>query len=390
MRGSLLLDVYVLRRFVFSLLVSLTGLLLITIVVDLTGNIDTFIDFQASPRAIALYYLYRLPYWTVLVLPVAALLGTLFALNSLARTSEVTAMKALGISLYRILMPVFACGVITSLLAFVLTDRIVPAATYRFNLVRDQITAYRRPDGSRRQLLLQDVDGQLIFARSYDAAQERASNVTYESRNGHRIAVRANARAMEWRTDSWVLLDGVLWSVTDGEAGGDEESATGGEAGGEVANVDEEAAGAARDALTATEFDSLRLTRLTLLPEDLGRLQKTPEEMSYAELRRYIDRAIANGEDATRHLVDLHLKLSFPLTCFIIVVLGAPIGANARRTGMANSLGLGTMVCFVFYSSVKAGQALGWNQVISPWAGAWGTNIIFGILSLLLLRLAHK
>ena len=73
--------------------------------------------------------------------------------------------------------------------------------------------------------------------------------------------------------------------------------------------------------------------------------------------------------------MDLYLKISFPVTCLIIVVVGAPFAANARRAGLANSFGLGALICFTFYSLVKAGQALGWNQIVAPLTGAWMGNL---------------
>jgi len=354
-----LLDIYLLRRFLLCLFFSILSLVLIAIIIDLTENIDTFIDFQARPAHILLYYVYHTPYWIILTLPIATLLGTLFALTSLARRHEITAIKAVGVSLYRLLLPVFAFALLFSGLAFLFTDYVVPGATYRYNSIRDQITRYSRTDGSRRQVLLQDVDGQLIFARTYDAVRRRAQEVSWEQRREHRVVERIVARRLERRQSRWLLLQGHRYRF-------------------------------AADAPQPVAFDTLELSSLTLLPADFSRQHKKPEEMSYAELAYYIQRAVANGEDATRHLVDLHLKISFPFTCFVIILLGAPLGANARRAGLVNCFGLGILICFAFYSCVKAGQALGWNKVLTPWVGAWGANIFFGILSLILLWRAHK
>lgn len=359
MPGSRLLDRYLLRRFLLSLGLSVAALLLVCIVIDLTENLDTFIDFDASPWQVALYYVYHTPYWVVLTLPIAALLGTLFALTALARHSEVTAMKALGISLHRQLMPVILAAALFSAAAFLFTDRVVPAATYRYNNIRDQISSYARSDGSRRLVLLQDADGQFLYARTYDANVQRAYDVSWEQLRQGRLAERLTARRMQWQDGTWVMEDGLRYPL--GEAAGQ-----------------------------PVAFAQAALPSLKLLPEDLARQQKKPEEMNYAELSRYIDRATASGEDATRYRVDLYLKVSFPLTCFIVVLLGAPLGANTRRAGLANSFGLGILICFVFYSCVKAGQALGWNQVVAPWAGAWVANILFGTLSLALFYRAHK
>jgi len=355
-----ILDLYLLRRYLWSLLFSILTLLLLSIVVDLIETIDLFIDFGARYGQILAYYLYRTPYWVILTLPIATLLATMFSLTSFARRNEITAMKTAGVSLPRLLLPIFVFALLFSGLAFLLTDYVVPPATYHYNSIRNQIRSYNRSDGSRRQVLLQDVDGQLIFARSYDAGQKRAHEVSWEKLQDYKTTARVIARHLEWRRDKWIVLQGRHYVFT----------ATG--------------------APQISVFDSLEMSSLTLLPEDFARQQKKPEEMGYRELAAYIDRSHANGEDVTRRLVDLHLKISFPFTCFIIVVLGAPLAANARRAGLANSFGLGALICFSYYSLVKAGQALGWNQVMPPLAGAWLGNIVFGILCLILLWRAHR
>jgi lipopolysaccharide export system permease protein len=230
-------------------------------------------------------------------------------------------------------------------------------ATKRYNDTRDEIRSYRRSDGSRRQVLLQDVDGQLLSARSYEHGKRRAHQVLWEQQvNGVTIR-RVAGRLLEWRDTGWVILDGREFSF-------------------------------AKSGPRVAAFDSLTLSSLTLLPDDLARQRRQPEEMNYSELRAYIDRALANGEDATRNLVDLHLKVAFPLTCFVILLLGAPVAANARG-GRANSFGIGVLICFVFYSCVKAGQALGWNGIIDPWLGAWIANLLFGAIGAVMLRRAH-
>ncbi|MFH1570944.1 MAG: LPS export ABC transporter permease LptG [Gemmatimonadota bacterium] len=352
------LDRYLLQRYVLHLGYSMAALLALAVVVDLTQNIDTFIDHQAALGQIVRYYLFRAPYWIILTLPVAVLLGTLFTLTGLARRSEITAVKAAGISLYRFLAPLFAFGLAFGGLAFVFTDLVVPPATFRYNSIRNEIRAYSRSDGSRRQVLLQDVDGQVIFARSFDYGRERAHDVLWEQASGSRVVARATAERLDWQGDHWSLVAGRRYDLEDG--------------------------------LSVAPFESLRLDQLTLGPADLARQQKVPEEMSFGELAAYIDRARANGEDVTRDLVDLHLKVAFPLTCFVILLLGAPVAAGTRRSSRANTFGVGVLVCFVFYSCVKAGQALGWNGLLEPWLGAWAANLLFGALGLVLLWRAHK
>ena len=354
------LDRYVLSRYLGSLALSALAMWLITVVVDLIENIDTFIDHEAALGQIARYYLFRTPYWLLLALPITTLLGTLFSLGGLARRSEIVAAKAAGISLHRLLAPLYIFSVIMAIAAVWFTDVVVPGATFRYNSTRDAIRSYSRSDGSRRQVLLQDVAGQFVFARSYDHTRRRAQEVTWERTDGSRTIERAIARVALWRPDPgrWMMTDGHYYQLDGPE-------------------------------LQVAPFDSLALSQLTLTPDDFSRQQKEPEEMDYAELSRYVKRARANGEDVKRHLVDLHLKIAFPFTCVVIFLLGAPLGAATRRSGRASAFGLGMLICFVFYGSVKAGQALGWNGILEPWLGAWLAMLLFGGLGLVLLRRAH-
>ena len=359
------LDRYVLRRHVGSLAMSAVAMWLVTVVIDLTENIDTFIDHEASFRQILRYYVFRSPYCILLALPITTLLGTLFSLGGLARRSEIIAAKAAGVSLHRLLMPLYGFSILMTLGAVWFTDFVVPGATYRYNAARDEIRSYSRTDGSRRQVLLQDVAGQFVFARSYDHQRRRAHEITWERTRGSHTIERATARVALWRPNfeaqdsgRWMLLDGHYHLLDQAE-------------------------------LQVAAFDSMALTHLTLTPKDFSRQQKAPEEMNYAELSSYIQRARANGEDVARNLVDLHLKISFPFTCIVVFLLGAPLGAATGRNGRASSFGLGVLICFVFYGSVKAGQALGWNGFLAPWLGAWLVMLIFGTIGLVFLRRAH-
>ena len=354
------LDRYILSRHLGSLALSAFAMWLITVVVDLIENIDTFIDHQAALGQIASYYLYRTPYWVLLALPITTLLGTLFSLGGLARRSEIVAAKAAGISLHRLLAPLYLFSLVMALAAMWFTDTIVPVATFRYNSTRDTIRSYSRTDGSRRQVLLQDVAGQYVFARSYDHQRRRAHELTWEKTDGSRTTERATAQVAVWRpiAERWVMTNGHYYLLDGAD-------------------------------LQVAAFDSLALTQLTLTPDDFARQQKVPEEMDYAELAGYIQRGQANGEDVKRHLVDLHLKIAFPFTCVVVFLLGAPLGAATRRSGRASAFGMGMLICFVFYGSVKAGQALGWNGILAPWLGAWLAMLLFGGLGLLLLRRAH-
>ena len=350
---------YIARRLLLCLTLTTSSFLLITIVIDLAENLDTFIDFEATLPLMILYYIYRIPYWLILILPISCLLGSIFALTSLTRHNEIAAMKTIGFSINHILLPVFCCGITVSALAFIFTDYVVPKATSRHNDVNNQIMAQQSSDGSQRHVLIQGIRGQIIFARNYDAKKKYAEDISVEIFENFILSERIVAQHLFWRKPNWVSVDGYRY--TFGER-----------------------------TQRATRFDTLVIPGLELTPADFTRQIKLPEEMTYSELKRYISRGNARGEDVIRHRVDLHLKSAVPFACLIIMVLGATIGANTHQTNISNSFGFGILICFGYYSCLKIGQALGWNGLLSPWLSAWFTNMLFVSLTICLIWRTNK
>ena len=350
---------YIARRIITCLTLTTSSLMLVTIVIDLAENLDTFIDFQATPQLIFLFYIFRIPYWLILILPISCLFGSIFAFTSLTRHNEIVGMKTVGIGINHILLPVFGCGLTISGLAFIFTDYVVPITTLRHNEINSQIMAQQSDDGSQRRVLIQGKQGQIIFARNYDANRKYAKDVSIEIFSESILSERILAKHLFWRKPDWISVDVQHYQFKE-------------------------------ESQIVTKFDTLLISDLKLTPIDFTRQIKLPEEMTYSELENYILRASARGEDVIRHRVDLQLKLAIPFACFVIIVLGATIGARTHRSSITNSFGFGILICFGFYSSLKIGQALGWNNLISPWFSAWYTNILYTCLTLCIIWKTNK
>jgi len=354
-----ILSRYIFRNFLFWLVLSTIGFLSLFVIVDLIDHLDNFIDRKAaSPMLVVQYYLYSLPYNAMLCLPIAMLLSTLFTLGGLAKNNEILAMKASGITLYRIFAPILVFAFAVSGMMFLTGEFLMPVANERKEEIWEKTRGKTRV-GNQQNVILQDVDGQVVFAGYYDAQQRAARNVSIERYSASSLLRRIVGKRMGWAGEGWLVEAGELWEfeVEDGRA---------------------------------TQFDTLRVTSLTLLPSDFERRQKDPEEMSYWELQQYIERVHRNGGDASRWLVDLYLKISFPLINFIIVLFGAPVSTGTRRTGKALNFGIGVFVSFVYYGFIKSGQALGRNGLLHPIPAAWMANVLFFGLAVFLLIRARK
>ena len=124
--------------------------------------------------------------------------------------------------------------------------------------------------------------------------------------------------------------------------------------------------------------------RLTITPSDIEKKQRKPEEMSYTELREFIDNQERAGQNVARWLVDYYSKMSFPCACLVVVLFGVPFSANRRR-GVAVEFGISVAVTFIYLAFMKASQVFGYNGDLNPLLTAWLANGVFltaGIVNL--------
>jgi lipopolysaccharide export system permease protein len=185
-----------------------------------------------------------------------------------------------------------------------------------------------------------------VFIGYYNAADSSANKISIQEYEGVFIVHRIDAKVMYWRGKGWQAINGYERAFQ-----GESES--------------------------AVPFDTLRLPQLSFTPEVLTKVQKDPEEMSYRELEKFIAEVANNGGDPQRWYVDLHLKIAFPFTSFIIVLFGAPLAAGRVRSGGAVGVALTLMITFLYFGMIKTGQSLGQNGSLPPLLGAWLGNVIF-------------
>jgi len=112
--------------------------------------------------------------------------------------------------------------------------------------------------------------------------------------------------------------------------------------------------------------------------------------MNLFEMRDYIVKLRASGARVANYLVDLHLKLAFPLINFIVVMIGAPIATRLRLQSAALGFGLSIAIAFVFYAFMRAGQAFGHSGVLPPYLAAWLGDLVFGAVGVVMMARAQR
>jgi lipopolysaccharide export system permease protein len=382
-----ILDRYLIRQFGLALLFSLIAFWVVFFVVDLVEHVDSFIDKHAPVSLVIKYYFYYTPYMLALTLPVAMLLACLFSLGQLARHNELTAMKSTGISLYRIVLPILILSFLISLFVVGFGGVIVPAAFQK----KEEIKTIEIEKGDRERGLIisnvfvQDEEGRVFHLATYDISKQRGTDALLQRFEGGRLKEEIRAKRVKWENNGWVFEEGVerVFSDALNENSPSEESNKSRSDSSLKSKLDSETE-------DYRPFERLFLLDLKIKPQALARRQKKPDEMGYFELAEYVKMKKRAGQVVAKESTDLHLKIAFPFVNFIIVLFGAPLAANPKRSGLAIGFAVSLFISFVFYTLIRMGQSFGYSEKLPPLIAAWATNILFAILGTILLIKAKK
>lgn len=357
------LDLYLASRFIRMIVVAVASFVIIFVSVDAFDHFTRWVDKDVSAGAFAKYYFYGLPYIIVLVLPVAVLLSSLFLVSSLSRRNELVAMRAAGISIPRIFLPLLIVGGLTSVFELGVGDFIVSNATYQQTQVeRVEINNQEPINYSRRSNFPhRSPDGAILDIGFFNGQTAVMTDVTVEwFDDSSKVTRRLDLDRMSWEDSTWVGY-GVVSRVF-GPSG----------------------------ALAFSEADSLPIPEITELPEDFGSRQKAPGEMNFLELYGYIEKVNLAGGDSRGLMVEFYLKFFFPLSNLIMVFVGAPLALRNPRSGKASSIGLAILLAFIFFSLLRFGQTLGHKGALPPLIAAGIADTAFIALGLLLLARASR
>jgi lipopolysaccharide export system permease protein len=345
------LDRYVFAEFTKIFVATALGFPVLLTVIDLTDNLDKYLGRKLPRGDIALSYVYGLPDAVYLVLPAAVLFATIFTIGALTRHSEITAAKASGISFYRVATPIFVASVMVAGLAAILSE-VAPVANRRVVELRQEATystgterynfAFGAAEG--RVYKIQQLQ---VGTGSLEALQIERRGMEGDSTYPTFIASAQRAR---WQPDNgWLVLNGTMHVLTDSRPN------------------------------LSIKFDSLRDRNFIETPTQLMASPKTPQDMRYAELGRYIRAMERSGSDVNTIKVDRALKIAIPVTCIIIALFGAPLATSTQRGGAAWGIGLSLGVTITFLIFIQLTRAIGGEAVLDPNLAAWLPNTLFAL-----------
>jgi lipopolysaccharide export system permease protein len=359
-----ILDRYILKKFLTGLFGTVLAFTVIVFVVDFVERGWRIIErYHVSMPVIALYYVNYLPFYVILAFPVAMLVSTLFSIGSLAKNRELDVMKASGLSLYRIAAPVLIAAFIISI-GVMLFAEFVLTNTER---IKDEIKSTqieKRPPISkiaRHEIKVPGENGWIVLGENYDIESKIVQGVRVHRIVDNRITKTYSAERMIYSDSGWVMINGNRQDFQD-----------------------------TLSASSFTKFKSLWAPFLTQTPDMMAELPIPPRQVNFFQLQKKIAQAKLLGESVYKDQVELYLKITFPLANFILVLIGAPLAANPRRSGPSVGFGLSVIISFIFFVFIRIGQSFGNAGKLPPLLAASIGDIVFLTVGLFMLYKAKK
>jgi LPS export ABC transporter permease LptF/LPS export ABC transporter permease LptG len=360
-----LLDDYVLRDFFLYLGMIVSTFLVLLLVFTLFELLGDILRNQTPAIVVAEYLLNVSPYLLYSVAPLIMLLAVLITFGLMNRSNEITAIKATGTSIYRIVMPVLAAAAVLAAGLFFADQFYLPHTNKRQEALHNRIKGkppqtYLRPD--RKWIFGQHND--IYYYQFFDPDRDQFANLTIFQLDpaSFSITQRIHADRAHWAEsmNRWIYEQGWQRSLR----------------------------GAAIAPDGYRSFDVSTFPELGEAPSYFKKEVKQYSEMNYEELRRYIRDLQQSGFDVVRLRVQLNKKLSYPLITLIMAVLAVPFSLSAAKKGAITGVAVAVGIAVVYTVVSRLLEAMGNFSLLPPALAAWSPDLIFALVgAYLILRI---
>lgn len=351
-----ILDRYLIKQYLQTIFFGILAFSLLFVIIDVMENLDDFIDQNVPYHVVFHYYLVFMPEMIKMMTPVAVLFGALFTAGKASNLSELTAIKASGVSMYRFMAPFLVTTLVISFASIYFSGYVVPMANQtKLNIEMNYLNRNQVYGGNN--LFFQDSETRIVNIAYFDDGRNQANRVSVQNfakDDPTKMVSRTDAVRMVYDSTShdWTAYNGISRTFF-------------------------------ADSQKADYFDKRKIDNLNFTPGDLARKQQKPEEMNLSELSDLIDSQKHSGTDPTNAQIEYYSRFSFPMASIIVVLFGLTISANKRKGTVAAQIGFNILATFIYLVFMKVSQAFGKNGALDPMLTAWAANILFLLAALI-------
>lgn len=356
----LLLDDYVMREYAANFATILAGFLALSIIFTFFELLGDIFRNRIPLLTVGDYLLNLIPFMLYNVTPLCALVAVLVTFGALSRSSEITAMKATGVSLYRIITPVLVVTLLISAGLFSFDELYLPAANRRQEALLSTIKnkpaqTFLRPDRKwiSGQTSAAGEPSRIFYYQFFDADKNVFANLSVFEFDPNTFALQRRIFAASARWDSrvnrWVFDDGWQRAFS-----------------GETVS--------SYQPFTVATFPEIREQPSYFKKENIP-----SQEMSYGELSRYIADLKQSGFDTKRLSVQLNRKVAYPLITLVMAILAIPFALSMGKRGSLAGIAVAIVLAIAYLGIDGLFTAMGNVNTLPPLLAAWSPDLLFGI-----------
>ena len=350
-----ILDRYVTSMYVRVFLLCALGLLALFYISTFIDRSDKVFKGAATWGMMGAYLWYLLPQYVYYVLPMSVLLASLVTIGVLTKNSELIVMKACGISLYRVAVPMLCVALLAGGTLFALEQTILGESNRKSDAIKRVMNgiAPETLDMLTRQWVV-GTHGEIYHYNYFDPKANALMGLSVYEFSG-------TMQSLERRSYAEV----ARYAPEPGKPN--------------MWRAEQTWSRELRPSGDTRRFAAPPVAEFTLEPPSyFGTRQPEPEFMSYSQLQTYIDQLRQSGFDVIAQQVALERKASFPFVTLIMTLIAVPFAVTAGRRGAMYGIGVGIVIAISYWVAFSVFAALGTGGVVAPILAAWAPNLLFG------------
>ncbi len=354
-----ILDEYVMREFLSTFTLVLAGFVLLMLVFTFFELIGDILRNHIPLSTVGAYLINLTPSMLYQIAPLAVLIAVLVTFGVLNRNSEIIAMKATGISLYRLVIPVVSIAAILSICLFLFDQYYLPQANRRQEALRSTIKGrppqtFLHPE--QKWIFGQPhagEPGRIFYYQFFDPDTNEFANLSvFEfDPSSFSISRRIFATRAYWNAafGSWTMEKGWVRDF---------------------------------DGARQTRYQEFKSTDFSEIHEDPGYFKKESlqsQEMNFGQLERYIRDLRQSGFDTMRLRVALWHKLAYPIVAIVMAILAIPFALSMGRRGSLTGIAIAIAVALAYFVVDSLFGAMGNVNYLPAALAAWSPDVLFGL-----------
>ncbi len=357
------IDRYIAKKYLVTFFVSLTLIIAIAVVFDISEKVDDFLGRRGKvpplKEIVLVYYANFIPYFASLFAPLFAFISVIYFTSRMAARSEIVAILASGVSYRRFLAPFMGSAIFVAIFLAIIGNFVVPTSNKKKSAFEREY--FGHGTYNPRNLHRQISPGQFLYIEYWNNENMNGQKLSIEQFEGKNMISKLMAYSVIYDTlhQRWTLVDYMVRRAAD--------------------NGDR--------IYTATQVDTL----LPFSPEIFQVMNRDISTMDYFQLNEFVENEKASGSSyIDLYLIEKYKRWSNPFSTIILTLIAVPLAGRKVRGGIGLNIamGIGLGFSYIFFDKVAVTYAV--NGTMSPFIAAWLPNVFFFFVGLYLARTAQR